>query len=134
MKKFEIKIQVRFKDVDAMGHVNNAVYFTYFEQGRLEFYMSNFGKDCFKIYPFILARCEANFYKEIRLEEKEVILRMWAGEFGNKSYKFFYELVSKDGKVKFADGVSVQVFFDYNSKKTIPIPEDFKEKIKDYIK
>ncbi len=134
MEKFEVKIQIRFKDIDAMGHVNNAVYFTYFEQGRLEFYMKNFGKDGFQKYPFILARAEANFYKEIKLSEREVILRMWAGDFGNKSFKFFYELVSTDGTKKFADGVTVQVSYDYKTKKTVPVPEDFKEKIKRYIK
>ena len=133
MKKFEIIIQIRFKDVDSMGHVNNAVYFTYFEQGRLEFYMKNFGPDAFKIYPFILARAEANFLKEIKLTEEKVKLKMWIGEFGNKSFKFYYELVSMDEKSKFAEGKTVQVFYDYNTKKTIPVPEDFKEKVKEYV-
>ncbi len=132
-KKFEITIQVRFKDMDPMQHVNNAVYFSYFEIGRLEFFRKVVNDIEFKKYPFILARVEANFHKPITVHFPEVILKMWAGDFGNKSFKFFYEILSKDEKIKFTSGESVQVFFDYKSNKTIPVPEGFINLIKDYI-
>ena len=132
-KKFEITIQVRFKDLDPMQHVNNSVYFSYFEIGRLEFFRNIVNDIEFKRYPFILARVEANFLKPITVHHPEVVLKMWAGEFGNKSFKFFYEIVSRDGDVKFCTGESVQVFFDYKENKTIPVPEDFKKLIKEFI-
>ena len=132
-KKFEIPIQIRFRDMDAMQHVNNAVYFSYFEVGRLEFFRQIVKDIEFKRYPFILARVEANFHKPITVHFQEVILKMWAGDFGNKSFKFYYEILSKDGKIKFTTGESVQVFFDYTTNKTIPVPEDFKKLIKNYI-
>ena len=132
-KKFEIEIQVRFKDLDPMQHVNNSVYFSYFEIGRLEFFR-NIVKDIeFKRYPFILARVEANFLKPITVHHPKVILKMWAGDFGNKSFKFFYEIESIDRETKFCSGESVQVFYDYKENKTIPVPEDFKELISDFI-
>ena len=132
-EKFEIKIQIRFKDLDPMQHVNNAVYFSYFEIGRLEFFRRVVKDIEFKRYPFILARVEANFHKPVTIHHPEIILKMWAGDFGNKSFKFFYEIVSVDGKIKFTTGESVQVFFDYKSNKTIPVPDDFKELIKNFI-
>jgi acyl-CoA thioester hydrolase len=133
MKKFEIPIQIRFKDIDAMGHVNNAVYFSFFEVGRLEFFMKILKAKSTEDFPFILAKTEASFLIPIDLTCKNVILRLWAGDFGKKSFKFFYELVEKDKPVKYAEGESIQVFFDYKSKRTIPVPETFKEKIKDFI-
>jgi acyl-CoA thioester hydrolase len=133
LKKFQIPIQVRFRDLDAMGHVNNAVYFSYFELGRLEFFKNIIKVKSPAEFSFILAKSEASYYLPIDLASPNIILNMWAGEFGNKSFKFFYELVSEDNKLKFADGYSVQVFYNYKTKKTIPVPDDFKEKIKDYI-
>jgi len=132
LKKFQVPIQVRFRDLDAMGHVNNAVYFSYFELGRLEFFKKIINVKSPIEFSFILAKCEANYFLPIELNSPKIILNMWAGDFGNKSFKFFYELVSEDNNLKFADGTSVQVFYDYKSKKTIPVPEEFKEKIREY--
>lgn len=133
MKKFKIPIQVRFRDLDAMGHVNNAVYFSYFEVGRLEFFKQILKAKTSMDFPFILAKCEANYFLPIEINSPEINLQMWAGDFGKKSFKFFYEIVSNNEKIKFADGLSIQVFYDYQSKKTVEIPDTFKEKIRDYI-
>ena len=134
MKKFEIKIQVRFKDLDPMQHVNNAVYFSYFEIGRLEFFRNVVNDIEFKKFPFILARVEANFLKPVNIHFPEIKLKMYAGDFGNKSFKFYYEILNLDEKIKFVEGESVQVFFDYKQNKTIPVPDEFKKIIKDFIK
>jgi acyl-CoA thioester hydrolase len=132
-KKFITKIQIRFRDLDAMNHVNNAVYLSYFEYGRLAFFNEVLHAEDVSDFPFILASAQVNFFKPILLKTREVILKMWAGDFGNKSYKFFYDIYSVDEKIKFADGFTVQVFFDYKTGKTIKIPEEFIDKIKDYI-
>ncbi len=133
MKKFSIPIQIRFRDLDAMGHVNNAVYFSFFEIGRLRFFVDILKVNSPEDFSFILAKAEANFLKPIELDNDGIILQMWAGDFGNKSFKFFYEIISKNGNVKFAEGSSVQVFYDYKKKTVIHVPEEFIEKIKEYI-
>ncbi len=132
MKKFKIPIQIRFKDIDLMGHVNNAVYFSYFEVGRLRFFKDVLNAKGIEDFSFILAKTEADFYSPITIEADNVFLKIWAGEFGKKSFKFFYEIVNENESVKYAAGTSVQVFFDYKKNITIPIPESFKEKIKEY--
>ena len=132
-EKFQINIQIRFKDLDSMNHVNNAVYLTYFEQGRLAFFRDILNAVDISDFSFIVASASVNYYYPIFLNNSEVILKMWAGDFGNKSFKFFYEIFSKDEKVKFADGATTQVFYDYNAKKTVKVPAEFIEKIKDFI-
>ena len=132
MKKYEVPLQIRFRDLDAMGHVNNAVYFSFFEVGRLQFFLDVLKVNSVADFSFILAKAEANFLKPIDLTHKNVVLQMWAGDFGKKSFKFFYEIVSKENKVKYASGSSVQVFYDYKKQCAIAVPDDFKEKIKEY--
>ncbi len=135
MKKFRIPIQIRFRDLDAMGHVNNAVYFSFFEVGRLKFFIDVLNVKTPEDFPFILAKAEADFLKPVDLSMSDDIwLNVFVGDLGKKSFKFFYELVNGNESVKFAEGLSVQVFYDYNCKKSIPVPEDFKEKVKEYIK
>ncbi len=131
---YQIPIQLRFIDIDAMGHVNNSVYLSYFELGRLEFFKNILNVKTERDFSFIIARCEVNYYKPIDLKSPGIYLNMWCGDFGKKSFKFFYEITDSERAIKFADGLSVQVFYDYTSQQTIPIPEKFIESVKDYIR
>jgi acyl-CoA thioester hydrolase len=131
--KIAMKIDVRFRDIDAMGHVNNAVFFTYFEEGRKAF----IGKLLDIVEPseyyFILAHIECEYKRAITLSNN-IFLEIWIGHVGERSFTFKYAVVDReDPSVIYAKGTSTQVFFDYALGKTTGAPADFIEKISKYV-
>lgn len=134
-KKIIIDIPIRFRDIDFMGHVNNVVYLTYFEEGRKEFLYSLFGIENPENYNFILAHLSCDYLKPIKLNDT-VSLEIWVGKIGRKSFYFNYLLVGKEdmsGKpTVYAKGQSIQVYFDYKKNIALPVPEHFREKISEY--
>jgi len=132
-KKLNINIDVRFRDIDSMGHVNNAVFFTYFEEGRKAFLHTLFNIIEPQDYNFILAHISCDFLRPVKLDDS-IMLQLWVGEIGEKRFNIKYSLVnSSDESIIYAKGKSVQVFFDYQKNRTAPISKYFMEKISDYI-
>ncbi len=114
---FKLPIRARFRDSDMLGHINNAVYLTYFESGRIEYWMVLTGNSSLEGLPFILAQTEIDFLAEARAGE-DFTLGVRAVRLGNKSFDLEYLLVRDvDGK-PVAQGRSVQVMFDYESRRT----------------
>ena len=103
-----------------MGHVNHAVFLTYLEEARMAFFKERTGKKRVEDYDFILARAEVDYVRPIQLGE-QVRIRMWIERIGTKSFTFGYEL-SVDGALT-ARARTVQVFYDYRTGQSIPIPE-----------
>ena len=132
-KLFTVDIEVRFRDLDAMGHVNNSVFFTYFEHGRMLF-----SRQIFKMYEpaeftFIMAHISCNFLKPVQLSDS-VILQMWVKNIGTKSFDYGYKLVDRSNEsVVYASGESVQVCYDYKAAKSITVPEDMRAKLSEYL-
>ncbi len=128
---FEAPLQVRYKDLDSYGHVNNAVYVTYFEEARVAFFREVIGIDDANSFGFILARLEIDYRRPLRLfEPLRVGVRVES--IGNSSFVFGYQL-SVDEEVV-ASGRSVQVCFDYAKSSKVPVPESFREKARPYLK
>jgi acyl-CoA thioester hydrolase len=110
-----------------MGHVNNAVFLTYIELARLEYFKQyvpiNTPTDIF----FILARVEIDFKKPIMLTDKPEVW-LWVTKVGHSSWWFEYKIVSAENLEEvFAEAKSVQVTYNYKNKRKEPIPEFFKE-------
>jgi len=132
-KIFSTDIEVRFRDLDAMGHVNNAVFFTYFEHGRLQFFYSDAQADKFPGFSFILAHISCDYVQPVTLNEK-LAVQIRVGTIGGKSFTFRYKLVDRSDALKvYATGESVQVCFDYQNNASVPIPRELKEKLSDYL-
>ncbi|MFH1102254.1 MAG: thioesterase family protein [Pseudomonadota bacterium] len=132
---FYIDLPTRFRDLDALGHVNNAVYITYFEEGRKSFFLSHINeKESAFEFPFILAHIQCDYKRPITLNDA-IGLQMWVGSIGNKSFDFLYEIIDRTDKTLiYAAGKSVQVSFDYKLQKSIPIPETLKHKLLSFLK
>lgn len=122
-----IKIQVRFSDVDVMGHVNNAVYLSYFETARMHYLHQLLGgnwdwaKD-----GIILLRNEIDYVKSVLLTDTPVI-KMTTDRIGGKSFVLSYELTVND--IVYTRGKATLVCFNYEQKKTVEIPEILKLKL-----
>jgi acyl-CoA thioester hydrolase len=118
--------QVRFRDLDPMGHVNNAVFLTYIEQARVV-YLSQVGAATgLEEMNIIVARVEIDFKAPVRLgQEVEVSVR--ASRLGTKSFDLDYVL-RVDGEVV-AEARSVQVAYDYERREPVALPQEWREKM-----
>jgi len=131
-REFKLDIDVRFRDLDALGHVNNAVYFTYFEEGRKSFFDNLYPERDLYDFRFILAHIRCDFIKPATLKDR-LTMHMTVGDIGRKSFKLYYELTDRnDNEVVFAKAESVQVCYDYKSSETIQVSDELKQQLSKY--
>lgn len=132
-KLFSTNIDVRFRDLDALGHVNNAVFFTYFEEGRKHFSKKVFGVLNVSDFKFIMAHIQCDFLRPIQFND-HVILQMWVKDIGTKSFSFEYRLVDFSDETRvYATGESIQVCYDYEKNRSIEVPAKMKERLTRYL-
>lgn len=130
---FSTPINVRFRDLDAMGHVNNAVFFTYFEQGRLDFFNSASSENTFPGFDFILAHISCDYLKPVTIDDR-LLLQIKVANIGSKSFTFDYTIVNRnDADAIYATGKSVQVCYDYKKGVTMSVPEDLNKLLRQYL-
>ena len=120
--------QVTFRDVDAFSHVNNAVYFTYFEWARTQLWFAITGGSKPRDVDFIVARAECDFRQQIGMEQIEVRVRI--GELRTTSIEFLYEIRKEDGSALAATGRVVVVLFDWGRNEKTPISEELRGSIR----
>ncbi|MBI5526283.1 MAG: acyl-CoA thioesterase [Deltaproteobacteria bacterium] len=125
-----VPLEVRWRDVDAMGHVNNAVFLTYFEVGRVGYFREVFGKpgSLGSDFPFIIARASCDFLAPAKFGET-IDIHVRISRIGGKSFEFEYLMTAQnDGRVV-ATGSTVQACYDYASGRTIEVPAGFKDAV-----
>ena len=126
---FVVPWQVIFRDVDSFGHVNNAVYLTYFEWARAQMWFDLTGiRGIPQNIGFIVARAEVDFIAQIGMEAIEIRVRV--SEMRNTSFDTVYEIRLGDGKLA-ATGKVVVVLFDWNTQRKAPISDEFRQKVKE---
>lgn len=119
------KVQIRFTDIDSMGHVNNAIYFQYFELARLNYLSEYLGNEWdWKSKGIILVKNEAEYFKPTLLTDKPTV-SLRVTDIGNKRFNLEHELIVK-GEIH-TIGRCILVCFDYNKNESIPIPEKLRE-------
>lgn len=125
---FVVPLQVTFRDLDYFGHVNNAVYFTYFEWARALFWFELTGaRGTPDDIGFIVARAECDFKLQIELEPIEVCVRI--GAMRNSSLDFVYEIRKSAGRELAATGTVVVVLFDWVTNAKKPIDEELRRRV-----
>lgn len=126
---FENNIHIRFRDLDAIGHVNNAVYFSYFEDTRealLRFMGLAF--DDPEVF-FILAHIECDYFRPIVLRSN-IVIRVRCSKIGTKSFAFAYTVQDKDDEsITYAEGESVQVCMDPKANRAIAVSQKLRTKL-----
>lgn len=123
-------VDVRWGDMDAMGHVNNAVYFSYLESARIHFFevmglLALIGEDGCGI-GLVSANC--NFRREVRYPATlEIGTRV--KRIGNSSFTLHHVFFDKESGEAMADGESVVVWVNYGLGKSQPLPESLLAKL-----
>jgi acyl-CoA thioester hydrolase len=119
---YETSVEVRFQDLDAFGHVNNAVFATYLEQGRVGYFRNVLGLTTAD-FRFVVASLELDYRAPIT-DPSPASVRIAVSEYGRTSFTFEYA-VEHDGQVV-ATGETVQVVVDDDGSPA-PVPEDWQE-------
>lgn len=124
---FSTEIEVRFRDVDAVGHVNNAVYGTYVEQARIEYLRELFGESLVD-GGSVLAHFEIDYERPVELGTETVTVAMRTTNVGTTSIAMEYELRAEDEVAATAETVLVTT--DGDGPK--PVPEEWRSAIEDF--
>jgi acyl-CoA thioester hydrolase len=114
-------IEVRFRDTDAMGHVNNAVYLTYLEVARQAYWVRVAGTAPYDAVPFVVGRAVLDFRSPARVGETlRVALRTdWVGR---SSFGLTYLVQERDSGRAVVEASTVLVTYDYTAHRSMPVP------------
>ena len=119
------RIAIRWGDMDAMGHVNNTVYFRYMEQARINWFESVVPRaEAWSSVGIVVVNASCNFRKPINYPGT-VEVKVFAGAPGGSSVATFYEL-SLNEEIH-ADGAATVVFIDVKEQKPLRIPQTIRE-------
>ena len=121
-------LRPRFRDTDAMGHINNAVYVTYLEVARQEYWRAFKDDEDYRVVPFILAHVDIDFRSEALMREM-LVLAVRCSFIGGKSFGFEYEIREQTSGRLVVAARSVQVFYDYTTKQSLPCPPDMRARL-----
>ncbi len=125
------ELHPRFRDTDAMGHINNAVYVTYLEVARQEYWKAFTRTQDYGKVPFILASVSVDFRSEALVNE---VLRLgirceWIG---TRSFAFSYEIREAASDRLVVEARSVQVCYDYDAKLSQPMPAELRRQLESF--
>jgi acyl-CoA thioester hydrolase len=116
-------LPLRYNDYDARGHVNNAVYLTYFEIGRVEAWT----RACGGFAPdFILADARVTYRSPAMLGDR-LAIEVATSEIRNKAWIWSYRVVDERDDRLVAEGTTTQVMYDYDARRTVPVPDALRE-------
>jgi acyl-CoA thioester hydrolase len=115
------RIAIRWGDMDAMGHVNNTVYFRYMEQARISWFEALVPQaEAWKSTGIVIANATCNFKRALSYPGT-VEVKLYAGPPGGSSVATYYDLVLENEV--YADGAAMVVFIDMEKQKAVRIPE-----------
>ena len=124
-------IEVRYGDLDPQGHVNHAKHLTYFEQARIH-YMIELGlftrDQSFMQIGVIVADVHITYLEPIYFGQN-IKVGVHAAKLGSKSMTWEQNIVDADTGREFARGEVIIVTYDYKDEKTIPVPQEWRERI-----
>jgi acyl-CoA thioester hydrolase len=132
----KVPVEVRWRDLDALGHVNNAVYFTYFEHARMGYIrallsdtpMIDSRTPLPRDFQFILAEVTCRFRSPATLGDR-LTVAIYVSQVGRKSFVFEYRLTDEVSGRLVAEGCSTQVWYDYAAGESRLVPEEIVEKM-----
>jgi acyl-CoA thioester hydrolase len=117
----EKQIEIRWRDQDAFGHVNNAVYLTYLEEVRDEWLERALG-DSGDAWGYVTARVAIDFRRELTQDDEAIVARLWLTRIGTSSVTTREEIVTVGGELA-AEAEAVLVARDTETGRSRPLSE-----------
>nr|WP_292970383.1 thioesterase family protein [Mucilaginibacter sp.] len=130
--RYKSPITIRFSDIDAVGHVNNAVYLTFFELTRINYWKDVAGWNI-RNHGIIIGRSEINYLKLVTIDDK-IACYVRVVRIGNSSFDVMHVLVKETDKGEeiCTTCKTACISYDYSAGKSIPIPAEGRQRMIDY--
>lgn len=134
---FSTEVRVRLPETDAMGIVFHGYFFTYLEVGRMD-YLRNLGLAESSIRPIrgfsnLVRHVECDFVSPARFDDL-LVVQVRLAEIGRTSFRFEFLIRHKRDNRPVAHGQSVHVAVDDSAYRPIPVPDEFRDRIRDFEK
>jgi len=127
--KHKVPVQLRFNDTDALGHINNSVYFSFYDLGKSEYFKAILGK---KINPqnvdIVIVHAEVDFLSPIFLTD-EIEVQTTVSAIGNKSFTLMQNILDTKTNCIKCVCKTVMVGFDNKKQTSKPISEKWRKAI-----
>jgi acyl-CoA thioester hydrolase len=123
---FEHQVSVRWRDTDALGHVNNAVYLTYLEEARDAFYLRALGDPI-----YVVVRLEIDFRAEVRHADRSVSVEIAVERLGTTSLTTRETLRTADGELA-AEARVITVRWNQDQRAVVPFGEDERARLAEF--
>ncbi|WP_250657800.1 acyl-CoA thioesterase [Alkalimarinus coralli] len=123
-------IQPRFNDTDALGHISNTSFPVWFEEARTALFEIFHPSLDIETWPLILAKTEIDFLAQTYWGS-EVKITTYIGKLGSSSCHIIQEARQKEKLV--ARGLAILIYFDYETNKSVSIPQDIREKLSQHL-
>lgn len=120
---FSHPVEVRFRDLDALGHVNHATIATYLEVARTAWWRKRLEGRSFREEGFLIARLELDYRKPIFLGD-DISVALRVAQIGSTSFVLGYRVLRRPEGAVVAEGQTVQVLMDFARDRPAPIPPD----------
>lgn len=130
-KQLITPVQKRFSDVDSFMHVNNIWQQSYFDMGKTDFYVKVLGiPGVFDRMRIITASTHTDYLGQVRLMD-DIVVTTDVSRLGNKSMTLHQRIMAGDKCL--TESSSVMVAFDFELQQTVPLPEEWRERLSDYL-
>jgi acyl-CoA thioester hydrolase len=129
--KFLRSVQVIFRDLDGMRHVNHAVYLSYAEAARSEYWMRVTGIQTIDDFDFVLAELTARYRSAAQLNDR-LLVGCRVTELRRSSFIMEHVITNADTGELVFEMTSVQVMYDYHKGKTMPLSDLRRKQIEDF--
>ena len=124
-------LQIRWNDVDKFGHVNNSVYFQYYDTAKTDYIASLCEGVNLDKYAIVVVHIESDFYAQVKAGS-HIAVRTRVKHVGNKSFHLDQEVIDADSEEVKCHCLSVMVLYDLEEQKSILIPEKWAKAIRDF--
>jgi YbgC/YbaW family acyl-CoA thioester hydrolase len=122
----ETRIQTRWPDFDALGHLNHAVYHVYLDEARDETLRNTVGD--FNAWPNVVAHASIDYRREIALGGREIVVRTQIAEVGRSSVRFEQTIFTPDGELA-AEAEAVLVAWDPPTRRSREITQEERQRL-----
>jgi acyl-CoA thioester hydrolase len=122
----ETRIQTRWPDFDALGHLNHAVYHVYLDEARDAALRGTVGD--FDAWPNVVVRASIDYRREVALGVREVVVHTQIAEVGRSSVRFEQTIVTPDGELA-AEAEAVLVAWDPETRRSREITQEERQRL-----
>jgi acyl-CoA thioester hydrolase len=130
--KHSIPVQLRFNDADSLGHINNTVYFSFYDLGKSEYFKAVKGSAINpKEVDIVVAHAEVDFFAPIFLSD-EIAVQTTVSDIGNKSLTLVQRIVETNTNIIKCICKTIMVGFDLKTQSSKPISDEWRKAIFDF--